>query len=97
MRFKDYLDECLQDPEFKKEWEDSAPDRLLAGALIERRHELGLSQETLSQITGIHQADLSRLENESSNITIKTLKRVAEGLNCNIKIELIPREDFIGV
>ena len=85
-------EELLQDPEFKKEYEALQPERDLTMALVQARKEAGLTQEVLSEKTGISQADISRLENGSRNPSLALLQRIADALNSTLRIEFVPRK-----
>lgn len=54
------------------------------------RKSKGLSQMQLSQKTGIAQCDISRIENGHANPSIKTLQRLAAGLDTMLALELSP-------
>jgi len=58
--------------------------------LISARKSKGLTQVQLSQKTGIAQCDISRMETGQANPSIKTLKRLAAGMDMNINIEFLP-------
>lgn len=88
--FDESLAEQLQDPEFKKEYDALELEFQLIRAFLDARNERGLTQKELSQITGITQADISKLENGNANPSIKTLERLAAGLGKRLKIELVP-------
>ena len=88
--FDESLAEQLQDPEFKKEYDALELEFELIRAFLDARNEKGLTQKELSQITGITQADISKLENGNANPSIKTLERLAAGLGKRLKIELVP-------
>lgn len=62
MKFDDYLQEQLKDPEFKKEWDDIQPEMDVIRAMIDARIEQNLTQKELAARTGIDQADISKLE-----------------------------------
>ena len=87
--FRETLNEQLQDPEFKAEWDGLEPERQIMRALIEGRDEQALTQKQLADATGITQADISRLENGTGNPSLRTLKRLAEGLGMSLKVEFI--------
>ncbi len=57
----------------------------------EARTAKGLTQEQLAQVTGINQANISRLENGTANPSLRTLKRLAEGMGMELKLEFVPR------
>ena len=59
-------------------------------ALIEARHISGMTQKELSELTGIAQSDISKLENGSANPSLKTLQRLAEGMGMTLKLEFVP-------
>jgi len=54
---------------------------------IEARQARGLTQRQLSEITGVTQADISRIERGAGNPTEATLQRLAEALG--YKLELV--------
>ena len=88
--FQEYLVEQLQDEEFKKEYDALEPEFAIIQALIDARKNSGITQKELSQRTGITQADISKLENGNANPSVKTLKKLAKGLNMRLKIEFVP-------
>ena len=58
-----------------------------AGEAVETaRKKKKVSQFELSQRTGIHQAEISKLERGISNPSVKTLERIAEALDCKLEI-----------
>ena len=88
--FRDYLNEQLKDPEFRAEWDALEPEFQIVRAMIDAREKKHLSQKELSNLTGISQADISRLENGSANPSIRTLQRLAAGMGMRVKIEFQP-------
>ena len=86
MNFQEYKKQKLQDPEFKKAYDDLGPEYDIIRAMIDSREELQLSQQELSRRTGINQAHLSRLESGNYNPSLKFLKRVAAGLGKEVHI-----------
>ncbi|MBO5588322.1 MAG: helix-turn-helix transcriptional regulator [Selenomonas sp.] len=85
--FREFLNEQLKDPEIKAEYDALEPEFAIIRAMIDARERQGLTQKELSARTGIAQADISKLENGNANPSIKTLKRLASGLGCRLKIE----------
>ena len=53
-------------------------------AKIIGKHQL--TQTELSKITGIHQAEISKIERGIGNPSIKTLQRIAKGLGLNLEL-----------
>ena len=89
--FRETLNEQLRDPEFKAEWDALEPERQIMRAIIEGRDERDLTQKQLAEVTGIAQADISRFENGTGNPSLRTLKRLAEGLGMSLKVEFVPK------
>ena len=72
-------------PSFKKEydaltWEFN---------LISERQKAGLSQQELSRLTGITQADISKIENGKGNPSVSTLRKLARGLGKHLQIQFV--------
>lgn len=88
--FKDFLNEQLKDPNFKKEYDALRPEMAIIQAMIYAREKTGMTQKELSEKTGITQADISRLENGNANPSLKTLQRLAEGMGMTLKLEFVP-------
>jgi DNA-binding transcriptional regulator YiaG len=59
---EDVLAEELCDPEFRAEWERTAPARWLAVEIAHYRAEHGLSERQLAEQLGVHQSDVARME-----------------------------------
>ena len=90
---KEVLEEQLKDEEFRKIYEDMQPEFDIIRAMVDARISQNLTQKELAERTGIHQADISKLENGTRNPTINLLKRLAEGMDMVLKIEFIPKKE----
>ena len=88
--FRETLNVRMQDDDFRKEWENLEPERQIIRAIIDGREKQHLTQKELAELTGIAQADISRLENGTANPSLKTLKRLAAGMGATLKIEFEP-------
>lgn len=86
-KFNDFLAEELKNPEFKAEYDALEPEYAIIQAMIDARKETGLTQQELAKRTGIAQADISKLERGNANPSLKTLKRLAAGLGCTLKVK----------
>lgn len=86
MTFDEYKAKKLQNPEIKKAYDELEPEYEIIMALIEARLEKQLTQKQLSELTGIPQAHISRLETGNYNPSLKFLKRVAEGLGKELHV-----------
>jgi len=84
--FEDHLKESLKDPEFKKAWEESEPEYLLARELIEKRLKKNLSQRDLAKKLNTAQAVISRIETMHANPSLSLLKRIAQTLGTKLQI-----------
>ncbi len=83
----DFKKELLKDEKAREEYERLRPKYELIHALIERRHQLRISQTGLARITGTKQPAISRLERGDYNTTIDTLFKVASALDLDISLE----------
>lgn len=90
-RYHDFLKQQLQDAAVKAEYDALESGFVVIQALIDARKASGLTQRQLAQITGLHQSDISRLENGNCNPSIRTLVRLADGLGMRLKVEFVPR------
>lgn len=88
--YKEYKNKCLEDSNFKKEYDDLEPEYDIINAMIKARKEKGLTQKQLSELTGISQADISRIENGTRNPSLEMIKRLATGMGMCLKLEFIP-------
>lgn len=88
--YRETLKKQLRDPQFKKEWELLEPEFQVIRAMIDVRKEKNISQKQLSDLTGIAQSDISKLENGNANPSLRTLQRLASGLGMNVKVEFVP-------
>lgn len=59
----------------------------LAESIVNAREAAGLTQKQLSELTGIYQADISKIERGLANPSLSTLKRLADGLGKKLRIE----------
>ena len=60
---------------------------LLAENLMKARDSVGITQKQLSEVTGIYQADISKIERGLANPSVSTLKRLADGMGLKLRIE----------
>ena len=85
--------ELLKDPEFREYYQEMQPLADISKAIIDARLKKGLTQKELSNLCGVPQANISRLEACDGNPSIKTLNRIARSLNMRLEIKLIPNEE----
>lgn len=88
--FRETLNQQMQNPEFKAEWEALEPEFQIIKAILNGRKEKNITQKQLADITGITQADISRMETGNSNPSLQTIQRLAAGLGMMVKLEFVP-------
>ena len=91
-KFDDYLNGRLKDDNFKEEYDKLDDEYSFAIALIEARNKKKLSQKQLAEKTGMTQADISKIESGNRNLSIRTLQRLADGLDMDLKIQVVSRK-----
>ena len=84
--WKDLKKDLLTDKKIKAEYEKLGPEYQLIGSLIEARLKKGLTQKDLAEKIGTKQSAISRLESGAANPSLSFLKRLAEGLGCQISV-----------
>lgn len=82
-----YQAEQMQDPEFRAAYETLEPAYQIARLRILR----GLTQEQLAEKVGTKQPSIARLESGRSTPTLDFLQRVAEALDAQVEIRIVPR------
>lgn len=87
----EYVDEQMQNPEFRKAYEESQPEMDVVQAIVHARNSQNMTQKELAERTGINQADISKLENGTRNPSINLLKRLAKGMGMKLRIQFIPK------
>ena len=61
---------------------------LIGKAIKQTRQERHLTQEELGKLIGVQKAQISRLENNASNVTMDTLIKVFTALRAKIKLQV---------
>lgn len=62
----------------------------LAENLIKAREIANITQKQLSESTGIHQADISKIERGIANPSLSTLNRLAKGMGMELQLTFTP-------
>ena len=91
--FDAFLEEQLRDPELKTEYDALEPEFAIISAIIEARKKTGFTQKQLAEKTGIAQGDISKIEHGNANPSLKTLKRLAAGMNMRLKLDFLPIDE----
>lgn len=58
--------------------------RKIGEAIRARREALGVSQEQLAELTDFHRNYIGLVERAEQNLTLDSLVRIAEALNCKV-------------
>jgi len=61
----------------------------IASQVLAARKQRNLTQIELAQLSGVQQADISRIENGQSFPTTETLAKLLQALQAKVKIELV--------
>ncbi|MDO5483762.1 MAG: helix-turn-helix transcriptional regulator [Desulfovibrionaceae bacterium] len=65
----------------------------LAKLISDARKSVGITQKQLSERSGIAQSDISRMENELSYPSVRTLRRLAAGMGMRLNIAFQPLDE----
>lgn len=88
---KQYKDDQMKNPEFRKEYEDLQPEFSVIRALVDARISQNMTQKELAEKSGVNQADISKIENGTRNPSLKLLQRLATGMGMELKIEFVSK------
>lgn len=88
--YKEYKEKAFLNPEVKAEYDVLQPEYDLIQAMIDARISQNITQKELAERTGITQADISRIENGTRNPSLAMVKRIAEGLGMQLRLEFVP-------
>ncbi len=89
MKFNDFLNEQLKDPDFKKEYDSLEVEYDIINQIIKTRLEQNLTQADLAKKVGTAQSNISRLESGNYNPTLEFLEKVANSLGKKLKISFV--------
>ena len=91
MTHAEVMEELLQDPDFKKEWDKLSPKYEVERALIELRIKNKQTQKKLADKLDTKQAYISRIEKGGVSPTINYIAKMADALNADAEIVFRPR------
>lgn len=86
-KYSEFKNKSLMNPEIKQAYDDLQPEYDIIQALIDARKSQCITQKELSDATGITQADISRIENGTRNPSLAMIKRLADGMGMQLKLE----------
>lgn len=79
-----------KDPEHQKEYHRQTPYHDLLLDIIRRRKELEITQQELADLSGMHQSQVSRIENAEHDPRLSTIIKLAEALGMRVDMRLVP-------
>jgi transcriptional regulator with XRE-family HTH domain len=80
----------LKHPELVEDKMSLEPELTIVQAIQEFRMDSGITQIELSEVSGVSQGDISKIERGLLSPTIKTLKKLAKAFNKRIVLEFVP-------
>lgn len=78
----------------KNEYESMQSDYEFLVQLHKARIANNLTQKDLSKLSGIDQANISKIESGDYSPSLKTMKKLADAMNMDLRIEFVPRKDL---
>ncbi|HJA23930.1 MAG TPA: helix-turn-helix domain-containing protein [Candidatus Limosilactobacillus intestinavium] len=85
VNFKDYLNDQLKNPEFKKEFNNETAKLESALAVSKIRKDAGLSQCELAAVSKVPQSTIARIEN-GANTSVDTLTKIGNALGKKLTV-----------
>ncbi|TVQ42220.1 MAG: XRE family transcriptional regulator [Saprospirales bacterium] len=77
----------------RDKYEQELRVEILAAQIKQLRIERNLTQEQLGKLVGVQRAQISKMENNTGNVTISTLLKIFSALKAKVKFE-IEKEQF---
>jgi len=87
--FDDVLAGEFKNPKFAKYYDEYGRQLELAYQILQLRKAKKMSQLELAKKIGTTQGNVARIEGGSQNFTIRLLRRVAEALESDLKINFV--------
>ncbi len=80
------IEKRMQNPKFKKAWEENHAEYELIGEMISLRKQNKITQSELAMLTGNKQQVISRIERKESNPSLKMFTRILDVLGYELQI-----------
>ena len=74
-------------PEIAKDLDEVEAVSQIVGAMIERRHDLDLSQRDLAELCGIPHSSVARIESGKSTPNLSTLLKIFRELGLSLTVQ----------
>lgn len=82
----------LTDPKVRTEYDRLGPVYALVGAMVDARHDAGLTQEEVAERMGTTQSVVARLENAHHMPSLDLVTRYAAALGRRVRFDLVAAE-----
>ena len=92
MKLQEDIAERMRNPAFAEAYNALEPEFQVARQVIALRLQRGLTQKELAERIGTKQSGISRVESMDQLPALSFLKRVAEALDAQLQIQLVPKE-----
>ena len=89
---KDVKETLLKDHEVKQEYDLLQSEYDFLVQMYKARTKRNVTQKQLSELSGIDQSNISKIETGEYSPSLKTMKKIADALNMDLKIELVLRD-----
>lgn len=87
MDFETHKKQLMQNPAFRKAYEESRLEYEIARSIIRARIEKGLTQKQLADKLNTKQSVISRVESANTTPSLSLLKRLAQALNTTLQVQ----------
>lgn len=89
--FQERLRKDLNNPEFRRRFEEERRALALALKISRLREKRGLTQKQLARLMGTSQQAISRIESgEYEGFSLKTLEKIAQATETRLEIDFVP-------
>ena len=88
MDYEVWLNEQLQDPEFRAEYEALQAEEELIQAVIDARKANGLTEKQLAKQAGVKPSEIKDIESGKTEPSLRMLQTLAGAMN--MRLELVP-------
>ena len=88
VKFDDYLEKRLQDPQLRSNFEAESLRLESVVALLKVREDAGLTRRELARRVDVPQSTIARIE-RGNNTSVDTLSKIANALGKKLKVEFV--------
>ena len=87
--FQKYLAKKLEDPKFRKYYDEYGKQLEIAYQILQLRKQEKMSQAELAKRIGTRQSNIARMEAGQQNFTTDTLQKIASVFKRELKVEFV--------